>query len=397
MSHTHSAPRNPHPAFSFRRLAALCRKETFQIVRDPTSILIAFILPVVMLFIYGYGINLDTGSARIGLLAQDTSPDAREFAASLTGSPYLHVTAFSSPEAISDALTRSRIRGFVVIPSDFSAKLRRAESALAAGNAASVDPAPVQLVADGSEPNTASFVQGYVSGAWQSWLAQRATARGQPMPPSISIENHTWYNPGAESRNYLIPGSITVIMTVIGAFLTALVIAREWERGTMESLLSSPITRGEFLLSKIIPYYVLGMIVLLLCIVVAHYVMGVPFRGTPLPILASGSLFLLSVLGMGLLFSTVTRNQFNAAQITLIAAFLPAVMLSGFLFEISSMPAPIRAVSAVIPARYFVISMQTLSQVGDSWGTLRLPLVFLACTATLFLGLTAKFTRKRLD
>jgi len=217
------------------------------------------------------------------------------------------------------------------------------------------------------------------------------------MPPTISIENHTWYNPSMESRNYIIPGSITVIMTVIGAFLTALVIAREWERGTMESLLSSPITRAEFLLSKIIPYYVLGMIVLMLCIVVAHYVMSVPFRGTPLPILASGSLFLLSVLGMGLLFSTVTRNQFNAAQITLIAAFLPAVMLSGFLFEISSMPAPIRAVSAVIPARYFVISMQTLSQVGDSWGTLRLPLVFLACTATLFLGLTAKFTRKRLD
>jgi len=381
----HSAPRTPHSAFSMRRLAALCRKETFQIIRDPTSILIAFILPVVMLFIYGYGINLDTGSARIGLLAHDTSPDAREFAASLTASPYLHVTAFTSPEAISDALTRSRIRGFVVIPSDFSAKLHRA------------DPAPIQVVADGSEPNTAIFVQAYVNGAWQNWLAHRAAARGQSMPPTISIENHTWYNPGMESRNYLIPGSITVIMTVIGAFLTALVIAREWERGTMESLLSSPITRAEFLLSKIIPYYVLGMMVLLLCIVVARYVMGVPFRGTPLPTLACGSLFLLSVLGMGLLFSTTTRNQFNAAQITLIVAFLPAVMLSGFLFEISSMPAPIRAVSAIIPARYFVTSMQTLSQVGDSWPTLRLPLVFLAGTATVFLGLAAKFTRRRLD
>jgi len=384
-----------HATFSPRRLFALCRKETFQIVRDPTSILIAFILPVVMLFIYGYGINLDTGSARIGLLAQDTSPDAREFAASLTASPYLHVTAFTSSEAVSDALTRSRVRGFVVIPSDFSAKLRRAESALAAGNPA--DPAPVQLVADGSEPNTAIFVQGYVNGAWQSWLAQRAVARGQPMPPSISIETITWYNPGAESRNYLIPGSITVIMTVIGAFLTALVIAREWERGTMEALLSSPITRAEFLLSKIIPYYLLGMIVLLLCISVGHYIMGVPYRGSPLPTLASGSLFLLSVLGMGLLFSTTTRNQFNAAQITLIVAFLPAIMLSGFLFESSSVSAPIRVVSAIIPATYFVTSMQTLAQVGDSWATLLRPLIFLACTAVLFIGLTAKFTRRRLD
>jgi len=186
-------------------------------------------------------------------------------------------------------------------------------------------------------------------------------------------------------------------MTVIGALLTALVVAREWERGTMEALLSSPVSRAEFLLSKIIPYYVLGMIVLLLCVAVAHYVMGVPFRGSPLPILATSSLFLLSVLGMGLLFSTVTRRQFNAAQVTLVAAFLPAVMLSGFLFEISNMPAPIRAVSAIIPARYYVTAIQTLSQVGDSWGTLLQPMVFLACTATAFLGLTTILTRRRLE
>jgi ABC-2 type transport system permease protein len=388
-----SAP--PSSAFSLRRLRALCRKETLQILRDPTSILIAFILPVVMLFIYGYGINLDTGRARVGLLCEDTAPDARQFAASLTASPYLNITAHDSLPAISDALTRSRIRGFVVIPSDFSAKLRRAESALAAGE--TPDPAPLQLIIDGSEPNTANFVQAYVTGAWQDWLLRRAAARGQTAPPAISIENTFWYNPVAESRNYLIPGSITIIMTVIGALLTALVVAREWERGTMEALLSTPVTRAELLLGKIIPCYLLGMIVLLLCIAVARHLMGVPFRGSPLPILACGTLFLLSVLGMGLLISTATRNQFNSAQIALFTAFLPALMFSGFLFEISSMPGVLRAVSAIVPARYFVTSIQTLSQVGDAWPVIRRSLLFLACTSALFLGLTAKLTRKRLE
>lgn len=392
---TEIGTRKPAGGFSFRRLRALCRKETLQILRDPTSILIAFILPVVMLFIYGYGINLDTGRTRLGLLAEDTSPDARELAASLTGSPYLNVIAYDSRAGISEALTRSKIRGFIVIPSDFSAKLRRAESALAAG--APAEPAPLQLIVDGAEPNTASFVQAYALGAWQNWLAQRAAAHGRPTTPSISIENTVWYNPAAESRNYLIPGSITIIMTVIGALLTALVVAREWERGTMEALLASPVTRAEFLLSKIIPYYLLGMVVLLLCIAVAHYLMGVPFRGSPFPILACGSLFLLSVLGMGLLISTGTRNQFNSAQIALFAAFLPAMILSGFLFEISSMPAPIRAVSTIIPARYFVISIQTLAQVGDAWAAIRQPMIFLGCTSVLFLGLTVRLTRKRLD
>jgi ABC-2 type transport system permease protein len=387
--------RRAEAAFSFRRLRALCRKETLQILRDPTSVLIAFILPVVMLFIYGYGINLDLGRIRTGLLCEDTSPDAREFAASLTGSPSLDVNAYDSLPSIAEALTRSQIRGFVIIPVDFSAKLRRAESAFAVGG--SVEPAPIQLIADGSEPNTASFVQGYVLGAWQSWLAQRALSRGLPAPPAICVESTFWYNPSAESRNYLIPGSIAVIMTVIGALLTALVIAREWERGTMEVLLSTSVTRAELLLGKIIPYYILGMGVFLLCIAVAHFLMGVPFRGSPFPIFACGSLFLLSALGIGLLISTATRNQFNASQTALFAAFLPAMMLSGFLFEISSMPVLIQAVSAIIPARYFVGAMQTLAQVGDAWPALLHSLLFLAATAFLFLGLTAGLTRRRLE
>ncbi len=377
---------------NLRRVIALCRKESRQIGRDPTTILIAFILPVVMLFIYGYGLNLDTGRTRIGLLCEDMSPEARRLVASFVGSPYLEVHAFDNRGAMNEALTRSRIRGFVVIPSDFSTQLARSGPANA----------PVQVVTDGSEPNTANFVQGYVRGAWQNWLAQRETDLGRgggggEGRGAISLETVYWFNPTAESRFDLIPGSITVIMTVIGALLTALVVAREWERGTMEALLSSPMTRGEFLLGKIVPYYVLGMVVMLLCVVVAHGVMGVPFRGSLLALWASGSLFLLSALGMGLALSTVLRNQFNAAQAALMAAFLPAMILSGFIFEIGSMPSAIRVASSFIPARYFVTAMQTIFQAGDLWVVLRPCLLFLACTSLLFVGLTAFKTKRRLD
>ncbi|EIP96533.1 ABC-type multidrug transport system, permease component [Opitutaceae bacterium TAV1] len=374
---------------NLRRLVALCRKESLQIVRDPVTILIAFILPVVMLFIYGYGLNLDTGRTRIGLLCEDTSPEARRLAASFTGSPYLDVQAFTDRGAMGEALTRSRIRGFVVIPPDFSARVEREGAAVA----------PLQVVADGSEPNTANFVQAYVLGAWQGWLEHRADDLGLPPPAAhaISLEQTFWFNPTAESRYYLIPGSITVIMTVIGALLTALVVAREWERGTMEALLASPVTRAEMLLGKIVPYYVLGMAVLFLCVAVARGVMGVPFRGSLFALWAAGSLFLLSVLGMGLLLSTVTRNQFNAAQATLMAAFLPAMMLSGFIFEIASMPTPVRAASSVIPARYFVTAIRAIFLAGDLWPVVRPCLVFLGCTAVLFLGITALKTRRRLD
>lgn len=373
-----------------RRLIALCRKESLQIIRDPMTILIAFILPVVMLIVYGYGINLDTGRTRIGLLCEDTSFEALRLAASFTGSPYLSVRTFDDREEMNTALTRSKIRGFVVIPSDFSARLAREGPSVA----------PLLLVADGSEPNTAAFVQGYVSGAWLGWLSQWAADSGlasSSVVPAITLETVYWFNPTAESRFYVIPGSITVIMMVVGTLLTALVIAREWERGTMEALLASPITRGEFLLSKILPYYVLGLLVLLLCVAVAHWGMGVPFRGSLLTLWVSGTLFLFGALGTGLMLSTVLRSQFNAAQAALVAGFLPALILSGFVFEIGSMPAVIRVVSSIIPARYFVKAMQTIFQAGDLWRVLLPCLLFLACTALLFLGLTMLKTKRRLD
>jgi drug efflux transport system permease protein len=369
-----------------RRLSALCRKETYQILRDPSSNIIAFILPVIMLLIFGYGINLDSRGLRVGLVLEDTSPEARLFAASLAGSPYLRISFSQKRSDMAQALTRGDVRGFVVLAQDFSANLKRP-----------TESAPILVVTDGAEPNTANFVENYVRSAWEGWQQQRAAQHGQAGPADIRLEPRFWFNPAAESRNYLIPGSITVIMTVIGALLTSLVVAREWERGTMEALLASPMTKAEFLLSKLLPYYALGIVSLLLCVGISVFGLGVPFRGSAVALWIIGSLFLGSALGLGLLLSTATRNQFNAAQAALNAAFLPALILSGFIYEIRSMPVAIRAVTYLIPARYFVTAMQTLFQAGDVWPVLLQSMAFLSAASLFFIGLTVLKTRRRLE
>lgn len=369
-----------------RRLRALCRKEFWQILRDPSSNLIAFVLPVVMLLIFGFGINLDSSAVNIGLVLEDRSPEAKHFADNLYGSPYFIVHTTQRQADIEQALLEGRVRGFVVVPVDFAEKLKRPG-----------DTAPLFVVADGSEPNTASFVQNYVAGAWNNWMLQRAREHSEAPPISITLEPRFWFNPTAESRNFLIPGSITIIMTVIGALLTSLVVAREWERGTMEALLASPATRTELLLSKLLPYYLLGIISLFLSVGAAVLMMQVPFRGSLLVLWAIGSLFLASSLGLGLLLSTVLRNQFNAAQAALNAAFLPALMLSGFLFEIRSMPAFIQGITYLIPARYFVTAMQTLFQAGNVSPILLNCGMFLVAAGSMFIGLTALKTRRRME
>lgn len=370
---------------TFRRLHALCRKETLQIWRDPSSVLIAVVLPVVMLLIFGFGINLDSSQLRLGLVVEDHGAEVQRFVASFFGSPYIDVTVGTRAQ-MEQALADGKIRGVVVIASDFTEKLHRAS-----------ETAPVQIITDGSEPNTANFVEGYAKGAWQVWLRERAAARGELLPAAIQIDSRFWFNPSALSRNYIIPGSITIIMTVLGALLTSLVVAREWERGTMEALLATSITRSEFLISKVVPYYVLGIVSELICIAVAVFLLKVPFRGSIVMTLFVTTFFLLSALGLGLLLSTATRNQFDAAQGALNAAFLPSMLLSGFIFEISSMPLPVQLVTYVIPARYFVNAMQTLFQAGYVPQLLWRDVGCLIASSIFFLGVTAKLTKRRLD
>ncbi|MFD2249408.1 ABC-2 type transport system permease protein [Pseudochelatococcus lubricantis] len=389
MTPTPPAPAGTSPSsagFSFRRLTALCVKETRQIVRDPSSLLIAIVLPVVLLFIFGFGISLDTNRLAVGVVMEDRGVEAVRLAAAAAGSPYIEPVFADTLAEISEKLTRGELRGIIVIPQDFTAKVQ------AGGGEASL-----QVLTDGSEPNTANFVASYARGLYESWLAARADAYGVPFSEAISIEPRYWFNPATISRNYLIPGSISVVMTIIGALLTSLVVAREWERGTMEALLATPMRRAELLLSKSLPYYVLAMLAMAICVLIAVFIMNVPFRGSIAILLLSTSLFLGSALGLGLLLSTTTRNQFNAAQGALNAAFLPSALLSGLIFEIASMPAAVQAVTYLVPARYFVKIMQTLFQAGDVWAILLPNMLFLLVSSIFWLGLTTWRTRRRLD
>ena len=373
-------------SLSARRLWALCRKESYQIVRDPSSILIAFIMPVLLLFVLGYAVNLDVDHLRVGLLREDNGAPAISLAKTLAANPSIALQAGRSRSELMAALEQGKLRGIIIIPNDFSRKLAEQGAE-----------ARLQLLIDGAEPNTAQFVSSYVQGIWENWLRQRQTEQGANHRPTIEILSRTWYNESNVSRNFLVPGSIAVVMTIIGALLTSLVVAREWERGTMEALLASPVTRLELLLSKILPYYLLGMAACWICLLVAVYIMGVPFRGSLLMLFVVSSLFLGCALGMGLFLSTVMRNQFNAAQAALTAAFLPAVMLSGFVYEIASMPLPLQWLTRIIPARYYASSLQTLFQAGTLPQLLGPNMLFLLLLCIFWLGLTALKTRRTLD
>lgn len=371
---------------SLRRLLALCRKESYQIVRDPSSILVAFILPVVFLFVMGYAINLDADHVRIGVLREDPGPAAVRFEQVLSASKAFEVHSGPSREALVNQMARGDLRGVVVIPNDFSIRMAQGQGK-----------ASLQVLADGSEPNTAAFVGNYVQGAWESWQQSLARDQGRTQPPGLEVRTRSWFNPSTISRNFLVPGSISVVMTIIGALLTSLVVAREWERGTMEALLATPVTRTELLVSKIIPYYGLGMIAMVICMLVAVFVMGMPFRGSLLVLFGVSSLFLGSALGLGLFLSTVMRSQFNAALAALTAGFLPALMLSGFVFEISSMPMPIRVITRFISARYLSSSLQTLFQVGNLGSVQGYASIWLIALTVFWIGLTALKTRRTLD
>lgn len=370
---------------SGRRLWALVRKETIQTLRDPSSILIAGLMPLIMLFLFGYGLNLDTGTTRIAVVIEDSGAPAQDIAAAIAGSPFLSVTYSGDRESAARLLDRGEVGGFVVVPDGFSRAVGRGGRA------------QVQAITDGTDPNTAAFVSAYVSGAVSVWREQRESREATPNAPGVSTVARYWFNPSTISRDSLVPGSIAVVMTVVGALLTSLVVAREWERGTMEALLSTPITRIELLLTKIIPYFGLGMVSMAICVVLATVVMDVPFRGSLLLLCLATALFLGTALGLGLLLSTAIRSQFNAAQAALNAAFLPVMMLSGFVYEIGSMPKPVQVIASLLPGRYFVTILQTLFQSDYAGQLYWLNAMALALIATIFLGLTALKTKRTLD
>lgn len=369
-----------------RRLKALIVKESLQIVRDPSSILIAFVLPLILLFLFGYGVSLDARQVRLGVVLEDSSPEARRLAASFQATPFFDVRTALDRHTLEADLVSSRLRGIIIISPDFTRALHTPETT-----------AQVQLITDGSETNTANYVANYAAGTLTTWMTQEASMRSQATEPAVVLAPRFFYNPERDSRNSLVPGSLAIIMAIIGTLLTALVVAREWERGTMEALLATPLSALEIVIGKLVPYFVLGMASMAVCTAVAFFLYGIPFRGSLVALVVVSAAFLLTALGQGFLISTVTRNQFLASQAALVSAFLPAFILSGFIFEISSMPWLIRMLARIIPARYFVTNLQTLFLAGDIWALLRPNLLFLLAIAGLLFALTLKKTPSRME
>ncbi|MDR9759514.1 ABC transporter permease [Rhizobium redzepovicii] len=366
-----------------RRLFALVRKESFQAIRDPSSILIAFVLPLILLFLFGYGVSLDTTRTRIGLVTEELTPLTQDLSASFQASRYFDVAMGRDRRLFEEDLVLGKVRGIVVIPADFTTRYTAANR-----------PA-IQVIVDGSDPNTANFVQNYAQGAVANWEEQRQ-ADVASRSPAIAVEQRFWFNPELTSRNFLVPGSIAIVMTLVGTLLTSLVVAREWERGTMEAMMATPVTAVELLTGKILPYFLLGLTSMTLCVLLAVFLFGVPFRGSVAALYALSAAFLIPALGQGLLISTATKNQFLASQLALISAFLPAFLLSGFLFEINSMPRIIQWITFIVPARYLIPSLQTVFLAGDIWPMFAKAIaVMLAIGAVMFV-LAARSTRKRI-
>ena len=365
------------------RVAALVRKEVYQLVRDPSSIAIGVIMPVLLILLFGYALSLDVKSVPVAVVLEDTSPAASELAAGFRLSPYFSAEIMTSMPRAEELMLERHVDGIIRVRSDFARRL-------------SVGKADVQILVHGSDANRARIIDTYARGAISQWAEQRTAEGKAPETGAVVVETRMWFNEANDSHYFLVPGLIVLIMTLIGAFLTTLVMAREWERGTFEAMFVTPVRVGEILLSKMIPYFVLGIGGLVLCIIAAKFLFQVPFRGSVLVLAGVSTLYLLVSLAIGLLVSSATKSQFVSSMVTLIVTFLPAMMLSGFLFDLRSMPEFVRWISYVLPARYYVALLQTIFLAGDIWGVIWPNAGMLALMAVVLLAATRAVTRKEL-
>lgn len=367
------------------RVIGMIRKESLQILRDPSSIGIAFILPVILLLLFGYGVSLDAKHVRLAIVVEQPDSNSASLIGSFQQSEYFVPSKFHSIQQADQALRAHKVDGIVWLRNDFSRRL------LSQGDS------PIGVFVNGVDANQARITEGYIQGVWQNWLLTYARDRGRSLQIPVILDQRIWFNTAVNSRYFLVPGLIAVIMTLIGAMLTSMVVAREWERGTMEALMVTPIRIREITIGKLVPYFILGMGGMFLSVAMAVWVFGVPLRGSFLALTSASALFMMVSLGMGLLISIVAKSQFVAGQVSIVVTFLPAFILSGFIFQISSMPEAIQFITHIIPARYLVAILQTLFLAGNIW-----PIVLSNCAALLlmmfiFLGLARYKTRKRLD
>ena len=368
-----------------RRILALIRKEGRQVLRDPSSFAIGVVLPAMLILLFGYAMSLDVRNAPIAVVLQDPSAEASEIAASFQLSPYFETRVTRSMAEAQVLMLSNTVEGIVRVPADFARRSAQGD-------------ATVQVLVNGIDGNTARIVEAYAEAA-VAQSGARLAAEGQDDGSAggqAVVESQLWFNSANDSRYFLVPGLIVLVITLIGAFMTSMVVAREWERGTFEALFVTPVRTDEILLGKTVPYILLGMVGLLLCLGAAKFLFDVPIRGSVPILLTLSMLYLLVSVAMGLLISSSLKSQFLSSQVTLVVTFMPALMLSGFIYDLRSVPLTIQLISYLVPARYFVSLLQTLFLVGDVWSVIWLNAAILAGAAIVLLALARRATRKSL-
>ncbi|MCL4812914.1 MAG: ABC transporter permease [Vicinamibacteraceae bacterium] len=373
---------------TWRRVVAIARKEVRHITRDPRSLAMAIAIPMLLLLLFGYALTLDVDRVPLAVWDQSGTPASRELVSRFSASRYFDVIATVGDYAALEALTdRGDALAALVVPRDFDRRLGRP------GGAA------VQLLIDGSDSNTATIAMGYADSVVQGYSQEVAvglTSRQGRVPPrrALDVRPRVWYNADLESRNYIVPGLIAVIMMVIAALLTSLTVAREWERGSMEQLISTPMTGPELVIGKLLPYFAVGMLDVALAVLVGEVLFDVPLRGSLFLLAASSAVFLAGALAIGMLISIVTRGQLLASQLAMVLTFLPSFLLSGFMYAVDNMPPVIRVITYLVPARHFVDVLKGIYLKGSGLESLAGELALLAGFGAVMLTLAVVRFRK---
>ena len=367
------------------RLWAIARKESIQLRRDRRSLLLAFALPLLFLVLYGYAIVWDVRDLALAVVDQDRSAESRALLDGFLASGYFRLVARPErPSAAGELFARGDAALVLVVPPGFAADLTAGRTAT------------LQVLLDGSDANTATIALAYAEAVARTF-GQNVVLHGERLRLPLVAESRVWYNETLESRNMIVPGLVAVIMMTIAAMLTSLTIAREWERGTMEQLAATPVTRLEVVLGKLLPYLAIGLVDVAAISALGVWLFGVPFRGSALLLFPLSFFFLCGGLGLGLFISAASRSQVLATQLALVLTFLPAFLLSGFVFAIENMPPALRALSFLIPARYFIVVTRGIFLKGVGIEVLRVQGLLMLAFAVLGLALAVRSFRKELD
>jgi ABC-2 type transport system permease protein len=374
---------------NLRRTWAIFRKELIHIRRDPISLLQVVLLPVVLLLLYGYALTFDIKNVTLAIYDQEHSQLSEDFVNRFRGTEYFKIVRYvNSYNELRDLITAHKVQGGLMISYDFSWSFQTGKTAV------------VQALVDGTDSNTANIVLGYMQAVASAYneklLVQRLQSKGAVKAEApVDVQTRFWFNEDLESRNYIVPGLIAVIMTVVGALLTALTVVRELERGSMEGLMATPLKKTELLLGKLGPYFIIGMLDMAIVMALGKFLFQVPLRGNVLLLIALSALFLIATLGQGLLISVIAENQLQAFQMAMLTTFLPAFLLSGFVFSIYLMPLPLQIASYIVPARYVVTISKGIYLKGVGLRVLWPSALMLAGAASLFVLLAIrKFEKK---